>query len=299
MSRPGPSSSRTARRSRPSVTRRASPEVGERVEFTSRSSDPDGALRAVRWDLDGDGRLRRRARGDRRPLVLEARRVHGRPEGDRFARRLRRDCPDRRRRQARAALHRPLPRGSDRRARPSGHADRPTLRQGGAGIEGHGALPRTKLPGQGNDAAGEGAGGALSPARAVNASRHAHRGESHATRPDRQVHPIQDACAKGAGAGRSLPPARRPAASAVHGADEPKAGSHRLCARRRGIRGRLCRRAGHERGRSRARQPPGHAARSRQRRAAAARKRELPFPASASEEQTASRSRSALAPAAA
>ncbi len=31
------------------------PEVGERVEFTSRSIDPDGTLRAVRWDLDGNG----------------------------------------------------------------------------------------------------------------------------------------------------------------------------------------------------------------------------------------------------
>ncbi len=32
-----------------------SPEIRERVKFTSLSGDPDGTLRAVRWDLDGDG----------------------------------------------------------------------------------------------------------------------------------------------------------------------------------------------------------------------------------------------------
>ena len=233
------------------------PEVGERVEFTSRSIDPDGTLRAVRWDLDGNGGfgnargktvVRSFSKPGEHSVGLKATDSHGATDETVRTVVVVKPAPS-------FIVPFPVVRIAGRVSR--GHADRPTLRQGGAGIEGHGALPRTKLPGQGNHAAGEEGGGALSPAGAVAASRHAHRGESHATRPDRQVHPIQDACAQGAGAARSLPPARRPAASALHGRDEPKAGSHRLCARRRGIRGRLCRRAGRERRPSRRPPTPG------------------------------------------
>ena len=112
----------------------SAPKSGEQITFTSTSSDPDGSIASVAWDLDNDGSFDDGSTGTAQTAFATGGAHTGQAPGDRLGRRdRRRDAhrsrsPTARRRQrspARRLLPRPVTRSPSPRARPTPTARSP------------------------------------------------------------------------------------------------------------------------------------------------------------------------------
>jgi PKD repeat protein len=233
----------------------AAPGIGTNVVFTSSSSDPDGFITKLEWDLDGDGQfddaqgpaaafnystpgprfVSLKATDDRGVASIAFQTLNvtappppaapppssapasGPPAPVPLPHPPPPPPPPEPGLRAGAAAE-PVPDHPHPRAhRRRARAHRPPVGQGAAGRDGAGALQGAQLPGQDPARAREvaHADGALPPPRAAPAGGHGPRDLRHRARGDRQVHALQVPRRGGAGAPRPLPARRIDAPGAV------------------------------------------------------------------------------------